>query len=184
MLLVKRKNKSKLIRICSFLLIILSLCIFSYKIIPSYNDKKNNEKKIKLFFEKQKEENNNKEEPNIDKKEKKNISVQDDYIGILEIEKINFKRGFYSIDSKLNNVNKNIEVIKESNMPNVINGNLIIAGHSGNASISYFRNIHKLEKGDIAKIYYLNKTYTYSLMNRYEIEKNGNRNLVISITIF
>ena len=38
-------------------------------------------------------------------------NIQYDYIGILEIPKINLKRGFLSLDSKYNNVNYNITVI-------------------------------------------------------------------------
>ena len=53
------------------------------------------------------------------------------YIGYLEIPKLGFRRGFYNIDSALNTVEANIEVIKGSSMPDVENGNLIIAGHSG-----------------------------------------------------
>lgn len=95
------------------------------------------------------------------------------YIGVLEIPKINLKRGFFSIDSKDNNVNKNIQVIKESDMPDVVNGNLIIASHSGNSYISFFKDLYKLSNNDTAYIYYNGIKYTYKLAGKYDVEKTG-----------
>lgn len=99
--------------------------------------------------------------------------IKDEYIGILEIKKIKLKRGFYSIDSNKNNVDKNIMVISSSDMPDVNLGNLILASHSGNSNISYFKNLDKLEIGDIASVYYLKNKYDYKLVNYYEVDKIG-----------
>ena len=104
--------------------------------------------------------------------------IEENYIGILSIEKIGFQRGFYKIDSKLNNVNKNIEVLKSSNMPDVYHGNLIIAGHSGTSKTAYFKNLNKLEIGDIAKVNYQAKTYNYELVKIYEIAKTSNASII------
>ena len=95
------------------------------------------------------------------------------YIGVLEIPKINIKRGFLNIKDKGNNVNKNLQVIKGSDMPNVKNGNLIIAAHSGNSYISYFKNLHKLSNDDVAYVYFNNIKYTYKVVGKYDAEKNG-----------
>lgn len=95
------------------------------------------------------------------------------YIGVLEIPKINIKRGFLNIKDKGNNVNKNLQVIKGSDMPNVKNGNLIIAAHSGNSYISYFKNLHKLSNDDVAYVYFNNIKYTYKVAGKYDAEKNG-----------
>ena len=53
------------------------------------------------------------EEPIEESKEQTNYN----YIGILEIPKINLKRGFLDLNSKYNNVNYNITVIKGSTFP-------------------------------------------------------------------
>ena len=106
-------------------------------------------------------------------KDKLISKIKDEYIGILEIKKIKLKRGFYSIDSNKNNVDKNIMVINSSDMPDVNLGNLILASHSGNSNISYFKNLDKLEIGDIASIYYLKNKYDYKLVNYYEVDKIG-----------
>lgn len=99
--------------------------------------------------------------------------VNDKYLGILEIKSIKLKRGFYDINSKLNDVDKNIEVIKSSLMPNIKNSNLILASHSGNSDISYFKNLDKLKLGDIASVYYHKNKYDYKLVNYYEVIKSG-----------
>jgi LPXTG-site transpeptidase (sortase) family protein len=110
-----------------------------------------------------------KEQPKQEEKKTSNYN----YIGVLEIPKINIKRGFLNIKDKGNNVNKNLQVIKGSDMPNVKNGNLIIAAHSGNSYISYFKNLHKLSNDDVAYVYFNNIKYTYKVAGKYDEEKNG-----------
>ena len=87
------------------------------------------------------------------------------YIGILEIPKINFSKGFYKKESSLNNVKFNLKILPQSTYPDEDKGNTIIIGHSGNYNNSYFANLYKLEKGDTASIKYNNKTYTYKIIN-------------------
>lgn len=110
-----------------------------------------------------------KEQPKQEEKKTSNYN----YIGVLEIPKINIKRVFLNIKDKGNNVNKNLQVIKGSDMPNVKNGNLIIAAHSGNSYISYFKNLHKLSNDDVAYVYFNNIKYTYKVAGKYDAEKNG-----------
>lgn len=95
------------------------------------------------------------------------------YIGILEIPNINLKQGFLDINSKYNHVDYNIAIIQTSTYPDVDKGNFILASHSGNSYISYFRNLYKLEVGDQAYIYYNNIKYTYQIVNIYNVEKTG-----------
>lgn len=99
--------------------------------------------------------------------------VQTYYIGTLEIPKISFKRGFVSKTSKLNTVSKNITILNASDYPDQKKGNFIIAAHSGNSSIAYFTNLYKLQKQDIAIVYYKNKKYTYQIVNIYLQPKTG-----------
>ena len=95
------------------------------------------------------------------------------YIGILEIPNINLKQGFLDINSKYNHVDYNIAIIQTSTYPDVDKGNFILASHSGNSYISYFRNLYKLGVGDQAYIYYNNIKYTYQIVNIYNVEKTG-----------
>lgn len=107
----------------------------------------------------------------IDKKE--DVYVYEPYLGEIEISKINLYKGFYAKDSNLNNVKYNLYVMPTSAYPDVENGNLIIAGHSGNYSNSYFKDLHLLVEGDQINIYYNNKKYIYEIKKIYLQDKTG-----------
>lgn len=100
------------------------------------------------------------------------------YIGYLSIPKIDFKKGFTDKNNKFNHVNRNIEVIKESDMPDKDKGNLIIAGHSGQGPIAFFKDLYKLKLNDEAFITYENKEYKYVIKDIYYEEKDGTIKLV------
>ena len=114
-------------------------------------------------------------EVTTDEEETKTQNYQDieSYIGYLEIPKIKFKRGFYNINSSLNTVEANIEVIKGSEMPDVTNGNLIIAGHSGTGWKAFFKDLYKLEVGDEAIVTYAGVNYKYKITNIYKEKNTG-----------
>jgi sortase A len=95
------------------------------------------------------------------------------YIGYLDIPKINLKRGFVSLNSKYNSISYNVMLIKGSSMPDVKNGNLILAAHRGNSSVSFFDKLYKLNLGDEANVTYNDKVYTYKLVNTYLEAKDG-----------
>lgn len=114
---------------------------------------------------------NNIEEPEENQNEVPNVNYN--YEGILEIPKINLKRGFYNIGSRYNSVSYNVTVINGSTFPDQSNNNLILAAHSGNCSICYFDKLYKLELNDTAYIYYKDVKYTYKIVNIYYVEKNG-----------
>ena len=194
-MLNKNKNKfnSKLKKshICLFgsLLIILGISIISYNHIMKL--------KINLFSDMQlsMEQENSIEEiidsiPNaleLSKEENPttNNSQSNDtsstskpidyskYLGVLEIPRIGLKRGFYGTDSKYNNINYNVTVVGGSTMPDVVNGNLILMAHSGDAYISYFAYLYLLKVGNLAYVTYQGNTYKYQVVNIYNIPKNG-----------
>ncbi len=95
------------------------------------------------------------------------------YLGYLTIKKINLKAGIPWKDSSMNNVDKGIYTLPVSNYPDIENGNLVLAAHSGNASISYFKNLWKLAIGDTANVSYSGKTYSYKIVDIYYVEKTG-----------
>ena len=101
----------------------------------------------------------------------------DDYLGIIEIPKINLQKRLYDINSYQNDVNKNIEILDSSDMPNVLGGNLILAAHNGNTSVGYFRNLHKLTLGDEVNISYNDVNYTYEITKIYDVLKTGKVNI-------
>lgn len=94
------------------------------------------------------------------------------YNMIIEIPKINLKKGILNKDDKDNIIEKNVMITKESSLPNE-NGNIFLAAHSGTSKRSYFKNIDKLKESDKAFIYYNNKKYKYIVEEKYEQTKNA-----------
>lgn len=99
--------------------------------------------------------------------------ISDEYIGYLTIPKINLMKGFLDSRSANNHVDKNIMILEGSTYPDVEKGNFIIAGHSGNAWKSFFRDLHKVEIGDQAYVSYKGKKYEYTIKNIYKQQKTG-----------
>ena len=100
-------------------------------------------------------------------------NINYEYIGTLLIPKINLKKGFVAKDSPYNNVDQNILVVSVSDYPDVVNGNLILAGHSGTGYKAFFRDLYKLQLGDTAQIIYQNKQYDYRITKIYKQQKTG-----------
>lgn len=98
---------------------------------------------------------------------------QTPYIAVLEIPKIKLKKGLYDIENKMNTVEKGIYISPVSTFPNNKESHLILASHSGNSSISYFKNLNKLQQNDEVILYYLNKKYIYKVTKQEEIKKTG-----------
>jgi len=91
----------------------------------------------------------------------------------LEIKKINLIRPIYDIQSSENIIDRNVTIMKESEMPNTENGNLILGAHSGIGSIAYFNDLNKLKVDDEIKIKHNNISYVYKIANIYEDLKDG-----------
>ena len=105
-----------------------------------------------------------------EKKEKTKIN----YYAVLEIPKINLKKGLYDKNSYRNNVNRNIYILKESIFPNEQEiSNIYLASHSGNSKVSYFRNLYKVNIGDDIYLFFNGNKYVYEITNKYEIDKKG-----------
>ena len=173
-----KKRKSWLIVTGSFILI-TGLFLSTYHLINPYIEEKNEDKSLAAFYEKEEELEEKKSNSQTEEiKNEPQKKVKYDYIAVLRIPKINFEKGLFSKSSKYNSVNHGLEILKESDSPDVINGNVIIAGHSGTANISFFRNLNKLDIGDEASIIYSGKTYNYKLVNSYEINKNGKAKII------
>ena len=107
-----------------------------------------------------------------EKETKEDLTVETDnktskYSQVLEIPKIKLKKGFYNLNSEYNKVKYGIEVIKENE------NLLILASHSGNSKISYFKNLDKLENGDEVIVSSKGNKEYYKIVYNYEILKNG-----------
>lgn len=154
--------KNHIFKIIGLLIIISS---FSFTCINKIidNNKKNEEiNKVNSFIN-----DNTYNLINIDtNKEIEN----DNYIAVLEIPKINLKKGL-SYDN--NNINYNIEIVSGSTFPSDDNSNLVLAAHSGNSKISFFKNLYKLKEGDIIYLYYDGIKYKFVIDDIYNVLKDG-----------
>lgn len=173
----KRRKKSWFIIIGS-LIIVLGFSLLSFDFIKPYVDENTEEKSLEQFYIKEEQiiDKNDKTTSNEVEKEKK-PKVKYDYIAVLKIPKINLEKGLVEKSSKYNNINYGVQILKESDSPDVINGNVILAAHSGTANISYFRNLDKLDLGDDAIIYYQGNTYNYKVVKKYDADKTGKINI-------
>ena len=187
--MLKRKNQSKIsnknngksqLIIVGSLLIIVGIGIIGGKYLYNYIQDKNEEKLIDVFFEEQDEitDNTDNETPEEVKETPKPTETKIDYFAVIKIPKIGLEKGLAPKGSYYNNVNRNIFVLNESDMPDKEKGNVILAGHSGNARTSYFKNLYKLENDDVVSIFYNGYEYKYKVVNHYDVEKTGKVNIV------
>ena len=171
---IKRKNKSWLIIIGS-LIFLSGVGLITYDYLSNSKIDEKETELLEEFYEIE-EEIESIEEPQVVEEVKEQIKVN--YIAVLKIPKIGLERGLVDPNNYLNNVNYNLEWLDGSSMPDEENGNVIIAGHSGSARISYFRKLDRLEIGDEASIIYNGKTYNYKVVDIYDIEKTGKAEIV------
>lgn len=95
-------------------------------------------------------------------------------IATLIIDDIKLKQDIYSIKSKENTVDKNVQLLKESVLPQNNNESIVfLAAHSGNSNISYFGKLNLLSKKSIIKFNYNNYIYSYLVKNIYSENKDG-----------
>ena len=173
------KVKKGQLYLVGFSLIFISLGLIVFQI---YENKKTSFEEQELkeeFYEKYEKEESPIIEPTTQivaekkKKESDGKTTTINYIGMLKIPKIKLEKGFLEKDNPKNNVNKNIQILADSNYPDKDKGNVIIASHSGNSKVSFFKNLDKLELNDKASILYKGKEYKYKLVNSYDVEKTG-----------
>ena len=176
---VKRKTK---IQIIGIIVIVIGIMIGIIPIFLKNNKLKKEKNKVENYInytsikEKDIKEEEKKEEVIENPEENKTVennSNEEDYLLVLEIPKIDFQRGVYPLNSELNTIEKNVQIMKESSLPYVEKGNLVLEAHNGTADIAYFRNLYKLQNGDVAYIYFEGTKYTYVVSDVYDVSKDG-----------
>ena len=172
---MKKRKGNRVLKFLALILFLIAILIIVIDKLKLYQKDYEENKAVEEYIENQEKLNEEQQEetPKEEEKETPKKQTQNNYIGVLEIPKINFKRGFLDKKDKNNNVNKNIQVLDKSDTPDNNNGNVIIAGHSGNCSYCYFSKLDKLELNDYAYIYYNGKKYFYTLKKIYDVDKTG-----------
>lgn len=187
---IKNNIKSEeAILIVGSLLLIIALVLFHYEKILEINNEIYNNIQSKIYQENNK--NNlivnidvdyiNETDTNIDNPPLKEQPIIN-YLAFLEIPKINLNQGILPKTSYYNNVNYHVQILDISDLPDVINGNMVLAAHSGSSNIAYFKNLYKLTKDDKAYIIYNNKKYSYQVVNIYNQVKKGSLNIYRDLT--
>ena len=178
-------RKTKIIIISMYILGFIGLGLISYNYILSKVHLTFETVNLQLYGNKEPKEinttknetiqnkENSKETTNTPNTTKSNNKVKENYIAYIEIPKINLKQGLFDLNDSNNNVDKSIQTIYPSDWPDKENSNLILASHSGNSQISYFKNLYQLTKNDTVNIYYKNIKYIYNIENIYTTPKNG-----------
>ena len=95
------------------------------------------------------------------------------YKAILEIPKLNLKRGFYDSSSNLNQVDKNITLLEPPKLNDLEENLVVIAAHSGSSRVSFFHNLGIVDINDNTYIYFAGQKYNYQVVNKYETAKDG-----------
>ena len=103
--------------------------------------------------------------------------ITESYVAVLEIPEISLKKGIYALGSRYNTVSRNVSILSPSDYPDVIGGNFVLAAHSGNGYLSFFRNLYKLSAGSYAYIYYNDIKYSYKITYIYKQPKTGTINV-------
>ena len=173
----KEKNKSWLV-ITGFFILLLGISTITYYFISNKQLDNLEDDALKTFYIEEEKINNEVEQPKEPEKEEVKEHKKIEYIAVLKIPKINLERGLVVPNSYLNNVDYNIQILKNSAMPDQRFGNVILAAHSRNARISYFRNLDKLDINDNVSISYKGKIYSYKVVNIYDVEKNGQAQII------
>ena len=166
------KRKNKIVSIIIGIILLVAVIIFNlYNYSSSKKEVIIEKNKIEEFFvEEIIEEHQMTEIKPVTESKQQNTT---NYSMIVEIPNIGLKKGLCSIGQECNTVSKNIQILKESDMPNVTNGNLLLAGHNGNSKVSFFNKLDKIKVNDSIYIYYNGTKYEYKLSNYYDIKKTG-----------
>ena len=161
-------------KICKILLVISLLIIviyFAYVFIINVQTSM----KVNEYIEKTSYIQNE----NTNQKDTQDIKRKINYTSILEIPSINLKGGLVDNTKNFNSINYAISVDGHSNYPDK-EGNFILYAHSGNSNISYFKKLINVNIGDSVYVYYKGVKYNYEITNKYDIEKTGKADVLLS----
>lgn len=170
---MKRKLK-----IIGQILILVSLVIISFLGVYHYYQSQKDEELVNDYIEETKivdDVETNEEQPEIKKEYQQEIN----YTAVLEIPSIDLKRGVVDSTKNFSSINYAISVDKHSNYPDK-EGNFILYAHSGNSNISYFKKLINVNIGDGVYVYYKGVKYNYKITNKYDIEKTGKADVLLS----
>ena len=138
------------LKVIGQIFIIASLVIISFLSVYNYYQTQKDEEMVNDYIE----ETKIVDEEEIEEEQpeiKKEYQQEINYTAVLEIPSIDLKRGV--VDSTKN---------------------------SGNSNISYFKKLINVNIGDSVYVYYKGVKYSYEITNKYDIEKTGKADVLLS----
>lgn len=157
---------NKFLLVLSILFMILGGSLFIYKIYKSDLYKKEDQKLLIDFFENYKIDSSN--ETNSDNSIKDSQEVNTSYVAVIEIPEISLKTGIVMSDKDYTTMNRHVSIYPTSDMPDSV-GNFVLFAHNGSSSVSYFKNINKLNNDDEIYVYYKGECYLYKVIKKYNV---------------
>ena len=164
-----------------FILIIVGISLFVFYFVYNVSLNKKYEDDMNDYIDETSQIVDEEEESIIEEpqEEKKETTSNITYTAVLEIPKINLKRGVVNNTKNFRSINYAISVDNSSKYPNE-NGNFILYSHSGNSSIAFFNKLYKVDKDDDIYVYYNGIKYHYKVVKKYDIEKTGKAKVISS----
>lgn len=174
------KNKTFQTCFSGFLIFLGSMLIVS-DVYGSYIDTKNDSLELDNFL---KSDMNNDlpdvknldETSDVDNTNLYNINDEVDfskYYAAIEIPSIEMKQGIKKDNGSNKIIDASVASLVTSDMPDVDNGNYVLAGHSGNGNKSYFKDVGTMKENDTIIIYYNAKKYYYKVYNVSEVHETN-----------
>lgn len=161
---------NKILKLIGLIIILAGLIYFGLTINTQRKIVENQQQNLEMFFDNY---NNQTEEiANNQNVSNNNVSMIN-YVAVIEIPKINLKTGILKSDWSFYTMNKAVSIYPSSKMPDEKNSNFILFAHNGNTVVSFFKNIHKLNKNDDIYIYYNNQKYHYLVTNKKEVSMSN-----------
>ncbi len=163
----------KYVKNIGLILVILGHYYFCSYVLAEVHDMKNYESVTKIIYQTEEVSSEEDVEGDLTQLDSEVEEYDESKIGTIEIPKIDLERYLYEVDSTENDVDKNIEILSSSDMPNVQGGNFILAAHNGNSAVGHFRDLYKVTLGDEVIINYKGNDYTYEISKIYDVLKTG-----------
>lgn len=163
---MKKENIKKFIVVS---IVFISSIIGIYHYYSNIHKEELENESIEVFIEDSATKNKKVDKKKEESKTKEVIK----YVAVLEIPKIDLKRGLVDPSSYKNNVGQNIEILNPTSMPDEENHTFMLASHSGSSQVAYFKDLDKLSNGDFVYVYYKDIKYTYKIVRNYKEKKTG-----------
>ena len=97
------------------------------------------------------------------------IAGFESFAAVIQIPSTNLIQGIVKSDYAGTTIHKNVSYLYYSDLPSVVGGNYVVAAHSGNSSVGFFKNNDRIVLGDTVYIYYGGYRYTYTVVKKFEV---------------